>query len=34
MKTFVKLTVVASKCLEFDACRYNGDVISDQIFLI
>ncbi|WP_028400268.1 YbgA family protein [Ectobacillus panaciterrae] len=31
MKIFVKPTIVVSKCLEFDACRYNGDVISDPI---
>lgn len=31
MRTFAKPTVVVSKCLEFDACRYNGDVISDLI---
>ena len=29
MRQFVKPTVVVSKCLEFEACRYNGDVISD-----
>ncbi|GAA3326633.1 hypothetical protein GCM10020331_063320 [Ectobacillus funiculus] len=32
MRTFFsKPIVVVSKCLEFDACRYNGDVISDPI---
>ncbi|WP_342046017.1 YbgA family protein [Bacillus sp. OTU530] len=31
MRTFSKPIVVVSKCLEFDACRYNGDVISDPI---
>ncbi|MGO4886866.1 YbgA family protein [Anaerobacillus sp. MEB173] len=30
MKTFVKPNVVVSKCLEFAACRYNGDVIRDD----
>jgi uncharacterized protein YbgA (DUF1722 family)/uncharacterized protein YbbK (DUF523 family) len=30
MRQFVKPTVVVSKCLEFDACRYNGDVIHDE----
>ncbi|PEZ08194.1 cytoplasmic protein [Bacillus sp. AFS018417] len=29
MRQFVKPTVVVSKCLEFEACRYNGDKISD-----
>ncbi|MBO9129287.1 DUF523 and DUF1722 domain-containing protein [Bacillus sp. 165] len=29
MRPFVKPTVVVSKCLEFAACRYNGDVIHD-----
>lgn len=31
MKQFAKPTVVVSKCLEFEACRYNGDVIPDAI---
>ncbi|RBW69091.1 YbgA family protein [Bacillus taeanensis] len=31
MKQFVKPTVVVSKCLEFAACRYNGDVIHDEM---
>jgi uncharacterized protein YbgA (DUF1722 family)/uncharacterized protein YbbK (DUF523 family) len=30
MRQFEVPSVVVSKCLEFDACRYNGDVISDQ----
>ncbi|MFD3450005.1 YbgA family protein [Microbacteriaceae bacterium 4G12] len=29
MRNFAKPTVVVSKCLEFDACRYNGDMIPD-----
>ncbi|WP_026590836.1 YbgA family protein [Bacillus sp. UNC437CL72CviS29] len=29
MRQFAKPTVVVSKCLEFDACRYNGEMISD-----
>ncbi|MBO1580584.1 DUF523 and DUF1722 domain-containing protein [Bacillus sp. XF8] len=29
MRQFAKPTVVVSKCLEFDACRYNGDMIPD-----
>lgn len=29
MERFVKPNVVISKCLEFEACRYNGDVIHD-----
>ncbi|HDX9589955.1 TPA: DUF523 and DUF1722 domain-containing protein [Bacillus pseudomycoides] len=29
MRQFVKPTVVVSKCLEFEACRYNGDKLSD-----
>ena len=28
--TYIKPTVVVSKCLEFSACRYNGELISDQ----
>ncbi|MFD2673470.1 YbgA family protein [Marinicrinis sediminis] len=27
---FAKPTVVVSKCLEFEACRYNGDRVPDQ----
>ncbi len=27
---FVRPRVVVSKCLEFEACRYNGDVIRDE----
>ncbi|UOE92227.1 DUF523 and DUF1722 domain-containing protein [Alkalihalobacillus sp. LMS39] len=30
MRDFVKPTVVVSRCLEFSACRYNGDKLSDQ----
>ncbi|MDC2864484.1 MULTISPECIES: YbgA family protein [unclassified Bacillus (in: firmicutes)] len=29
MRQFVKPAVVVSKCLEFEACRYNGDKLSD-----
>ena len=28
---WVKPTVVVSKCLEFDACRYNGDKLKDEV---
>ena len=31
MREFVKPRVVVSKCLEFDHCRYNGDMISSLI---
>ncbi|KAA0546712.1 DUF523 and DUF1722 domain-containing protein [Bacillus sp. BGMRC 2118] len=31
MANFVKPVVVVSKCLEFDKCRYNGDVIHDPV---
>ncbi len=31
MREFVKPKVVVSKCLEFDHCRYNGDMITSQI---
>jgi uncharacterized protein YbgA (DUF1722 family)/uncharacterized protein YbbK (DUF523 family) len=31
MRQFVKPRVVVSKCLEFDHCRYNGDLISSLI---
>ena len=31
MRKFVKPRVVVSKCLEFDHCRYNGDMISSLI---
>jgi uncharacterized protein YbgA (DUF1722 family)/uncharacterized protein YbbK (DUF523 family) len=31
MGNFAKPVVVASKCLEFDECRYNGDVIQDLV---
>ena len=27
---FIKPIVVISKCLEFDACRYDGQLISDH----
>ncbi|GGE61129.1 YbgA family protein [Priestia taiwanensis] len=30
MNEFSTPTVVVSKCLEFEACRYNGDVIFDE----
>ncbi|MFO6873556.1 DUF1722 domain-containing protein, partial [Bacillus cereus] len=26
MRQFAKPTIVVSKCLEFDACRYNGEM--------
>ncbi|EJR62592.1 hypothetical protein IIO_02523 [Bacillus cereus VD115] len=29
MRQFAKPTIVVSKCLEFDACRYNGEMIPD-----
>lgn len=29
MRQFAKPKVVVSKCLEFDACRYNGEMIPD-----
>ncbi|MBU8905818.1 YbgA family protein [Desertibacillus haloalkaliphilus] len=29
MRRFAKPTVVVSKCLEFEACRYNGDKITN-----
>lgn len=29
MRSFSKPSVIVSKCLEFDACRYNGQLISD-----
>ncbi|MBM7659612.1 uncharacterized protein YbgA (DUF1722 family)/uncharacterized protein YbbK (DUF523 family) [Bacillus mesophilus] len=31
MSKFVKPIVVVSKCLEFEKCRYNGDVIHDPV---
>lgn len=31
MRTFVKPKVVVSKCLEFDACRWNGAMISSDV---
>ncbi|RXA16804.1 DUF523 and DUF1722 domain-containing protein [Methanosarcina sp. MSH10X1] len=31
MREFVRPKVVVSRCLEFDRCRYNGDVISSPI---
>lgn len=30
MRAFPKPRIVVSKCLEFDACRYNGDVLKDM----
>ena len=30
MRQFAKPTIVVSKCLEFDACRYNGEMIPMQ----
>ncbi|GAE28549.1 uncharacterized conserved protein [Halalkalibacter wakoensis JCM 9140] len=29
MRTFPRPKVIVSKCLEFSACRYNGDKIHD-----
>ncbi len=29
MRQFAKPKIVVSKCLEFDACRYNGEMIPD-----
>jgi uncharacterized protein YbgA (DUF1722 family)/uncharacterized protein YbbK (DUF523 family) len=31
MKTFVKPRIIISKCIEFDFCRYNGQIIRSQI---
>ena len=31
MRTFVKPKVVVSKCLEFEACRWNGAMISSDV---
>ncbi|KZE63794.1 cytoplasmic protein [Fictibacillus phosphorivorans] len=31
MEAFARPRVVVSKCLEFDACRYNGDVIYNDV---
>ncbi|WP_100372787.1 YbgA family protein [Bacillus sp. FJAT-45037] len=31
MREFAKPRVVVSKCLEFDACRYNGERIPDKL---
>lgn len=31
MEAYAKPRVVVSKCLEFDACRYNGDVIYNDV---
>jgi uncharacterized protein YbgA (DUF1722 family)/uncharacterized protein YbbK (DUF523 family) len=30
-KTFSKPNIVVSKCLEFDSCRYNGQMIPDEL---
>ncbi|WP_349408914.1 DUF523 and DUF1722 domain-containing protein [Pseudalkalibacillus sp. SCS-8] len=30
MRSFPTPKIVVSKCLEFDACRYNGDVLKDM----
>ncbi|WCN39775.1 YbgA family protein [Aneurinibacillus uraniidurans] len=30
MRDFARPTIVVSKCLEFDACRYNGQMIPDE----
>ncbi|MDR2993014.1 MAG: DUF523 domain-containing protein, partial [Bacillus cereus] len=29
MRHFAKPKIVVSKCLEFDACRYNGEMVPD-----
>lgn len=29
MRQFAKPIIVVSKCLEFDACRYNGEMVPD-----
>lgn len=29
MEQFVRPTIVVSKCLEFEHCRYDGSMISD-----
>lgn len=31
MKEFVKPTVVSSKCIEFENCRYNRNIISSEV---
>ncbi|PAM95776.1 cytoplasmic protein, partial [Flavobacterium sp. IR1] len=31
MRSFAKPRVVVSKCLEFEACRYNGEKIPDKL---
>ena len=31
MRAFAKPRVVVSKCLEFAACRYDGQMISDSL---
>jgi len=31
MKTFIKPRIVISKCIEFDYCRYNSQIIRSQI---
>lgn len=31
MKTFVKPRIIISKCIEFDFCRYNGQIIRSEI---
>lgn len=30
MRTFPKPVVVTSRCFEFDACRYNGQMIPNK----
>ena len=31
MKTFIKPRIVISKCIEFDFCRYNSQIIRSEI---
>jgi len=31
MRTFVKPRIIISKCIEFDFCRYNGQIIRSEI---
>jgi uncharacterized protein YbbK (DUF523 family) len=31
MKTFVKPRIIISKCIEFDFCRYNSQIIRSEI---
>ncbi len=31
MKSFIKPRIVISKCIEFESCRYNGQIIRSEI---